>query len=326
MPNLKSEQDREKLSLSGIRFSEHENALSLQPKNDILNRAIEEALHLVLSLEPHLGTKCLDNLSNICEDTCLLILDLLQNQLPAIDPLRHYPLDEYSSLARHCIYSRVHGLPLSLVSPVCPDYSERYQLDQGIGSAAQKLLAVLHDVSILFSKRNFDFHLKIHLADVEAFDPNILKATCETHASFLLKLEATALKIKEEVRNIGFSDRVEVTSMNAFFEAHEISYSEELKRISELLLTCNKKKVVNTLNQLYLERKKQKDIDLMQEELARSMVVNELAGYTVYGNTVQSNSVILSPDALSALPAYNFLKHPEDISPVIFIKHKKGKI
>ena len=54
----------------------------------------------------------------------------------------------------------------------------------------------------------------------------------------------------------------------------------------------------------------------------------ELADYSTYGDFINGQAVIFSSDAMSAVPAYNFLRTGHDgqaINPTIYLKQAKEK-
>ena len=63
------------------------------------------------------------------------------------------------------------------------------------------------------------------------------------------------------------------------------------------------------------------DLGLSSEQEFLEAAAYEMAGYAIYGEVIGSDALICSPDAQSAVPAYNFLKEGKrTISPIAFIK------
>lgn len=106
------------------------------------------------------------------------------------------------------IFKGLDGLPLTLISPVCPDYSyemvdgfPRYTFDTlggGIGIVAQSVLNVLPLFIDFFNKHNLKVSIWVTLADVEAIVPENLDRLSITRDMFLKRIKESRDAIKGE--------------------------------------------------------------------------------------------------------------------------------
>lgn len=217
------------------------------------------------------------------------------------------------------------GEPVPLVVPVCPDYPEDgYELGDGVSRTAQRFLGVLPSLQKLFTDRGFTILAEIDVADVEIFDPIISRRLAMTTDEFFRRTNHTIEAICKEVLCRGLSDSVTVGSMQRRFETSGADYALRQKELVQQLLGHSGRKVRQVREALVKERIASgdyQDLQLATEAEFREAAAYELGGYAVYGELVGSSVLICSPEAQSAIPAYNMLKrHGSHISPTALIK------
>ncbi len=237
------------------------------------------------------------------------------------------PKQEYSNLAKILLESTLSGIPVKLVCPVCPDYPEKgYEVGSGVGRTGLRLLNALPGLTSIFSKYGAEVAVDIHIADVEVFDSFLGTRLNISQNEFLKRtgksIESTAKEIG--LRNLGLN--VRVGSMLEYFNSLGVNYPLSQLEFARSILSSTNKKVQTTLNSLTQERVKRGDFDslhLSQDKFLEAAAF-ELAGYSVLGEAVGGTSIICSPDAQSAVSAYNFLKaDPLKVTPTFFIKPER---
>lgn len=264
----------------------------------------------------------------IFHDISHLLLDCLLRSPHGLEFFSRFPTEEIHQFCRLAVESRVHRAPFPVACPVCPDYEERgYKMSNGVGIAMERVFARLDDLAQLFGSRNLPFSVEVHVADVEALEPLILRASGESEVSFLSKTEQTIAAITDKAKRLGLEKVIQVKSMLGKFAESGLNYAvlkKENKR--KIFLEREKRKIRKALDGLINERVRLGDYDTrVGTENYTVMAAEELADYATYNDLINGRSVILSPDASSAMPAYNFLRGDEEkqFSSTIHVRNVK---
>jgi len=311
LPDLKTSSGFDALRKADYGFSQFDSPQQFKMQAEILDVAIKTISGLT--------TK-----SGIIRDTAYLVLDGLMAAPKGFEFFPRFPKEEVAQFCRLAGENRLNQSPIPIVCPVCPDYCGHYQLSDGISNPAQSVLnkaAILKD---FFGRRNSPFFIQMHMADVEAYEPLILTASGETTESFLKKTANSIISTREKIEELGLGGLIQIESMQAIFVAAELDYFE-LKRINAQKITVSEsRKVRRVMERLMTERRRLGDFDLVDPANQPAMATEELADYATFGDLVAGRAVILSPDALSAVPAYNFLRGGQELfNPTICLKTLK---
>lgn len=277
---------------------------------------IERVLYLI-DKTPSAMLGELDRVINIVDSTTLILNEMLRSPSIRAEYFQRNPKREISNLVDLLVNSRLSGESVEVVSPVCPDYDlGTYKLNNGVGDTAIKALNYFREISTMFERYHFPLKLRIDVADVEAYDESILRATGESTNSFLSKVNRTTELIRQESRARVID--VQVEPMSSRVGSGYIAGQLDNARSIAQAVDGPKAKVRDLL---YQERKRGGDFAGIDDLLARLLVCYELGGYAEYGRNVGGKAIIASPDASSAIPAYNFeANHPSNFSPVIYIR------
>lgn len=276
----------------------------------------------------------LDRLLTIINKTPVSILGSLDNVVEAVDRVgkmlntmvadpiagafffQRNPKREIPKMVEMLFDSRLTNESVQVVSPVCPDYVEgTYRLSDGVGETAIKALRFLPKLSELFNRYDFSLNMRIDVADVEAYDETVLRASGETTESFLYKVGQTIRSIEREpvVHQLG----IEVVPMSDVVGS---GYIESQREQARVIAKVSAGSMARVRDLLHKERIANGDFLGMDDVLARLLVCYELGGYAEYGRQIGGEAIIASPDAMSAIPAYHFaVSNPDDFSPVIYI-------
>lgn len=266
----------------------------------------------------------------IIADTAYLVLDSLLAAPPGFEFFPRFPKEEVVQFCRLAVASREQGVALPVVCPVCPDYPELgiNLLGTGIGYAAGRVLSNLDTFLNFFRKRNITVNLHMLIADVEVLNPIMLGYSGETPDSFLAKIQATQAAIQAKINRMGAGEIVQVGSMAQAFAAAGFDYPGEHQRLTAAIKNSQEKKIIRVRQALLEERRRQRNFDGFTPAEEIEAVALELADYGVFGDLISGRAIILSPDAASAVPAYNFLRTGHDqktINPTIYLKEVKEK-
>lgn len=315
MPALENQADLDRLAESGYRIKLFSRIGDYKTQRDILRKVKTGLGSSASQLEMSGGLA--ENLQKVGR----LVLDGLFAPSSGLGVCERNPQEEYSRLASLGLESLTRGEELFLVAPVCPDYlqGKQYKLGGGVGYVAAKLLNRLESVQELFGKNGMKMRMQIHMADVESGDQEILRASGESRESFLAKTNQSMLAIASEVEKRGL-ENVEVVSMIEAFDRFGINYYEMQSVKAEQIKIDGSKKVRKVLEGLTTERTKNGDVFGIDGQTLMSMISSELGGYAAYGELVDGNAVIVSADAMSAVPAYNFFRNGRNFNPVIQIR------
>jgi len=265
----------------------------------------------------------LESLATIYQDVGNFLHKTVQNPIEGLDFFSRNPKREIPRFVDLLLQSRLSGDPIQMVFPTCPDYGlVGYQLNDDIGVIGQKVLRALPTLCSFFEEHGFVLHARIDLADVEALDISILRATGETETSFLRKVGKTKDKIEAQIQSLSLGrNRVTVACMSQVFVDAGHDYSHDQISITPQIEGALFGSQAKVRDQLIAERNHLGDFHGMDDSLQNLMVSNELAGYAAYGALIAGQAIIASPDAMSAIPAYHFsITKPEEFSPVIYIK------
>lgn len=314
LPELRTSEGFKALRELGYSFSLFESPRKFKTQAEILEVATETINRLTTRPE-------------IAEDTAYLVLDSLFSAPAGFEFFQRFPKEEVTQFCRLAVASRKNLLPLPIVCPVCPDYEAcGYRIHEGVGLAMERVFAGFGRMAEFFSKRNLPFSVEVHVADVEVLEPLILRAAGETRETFLDKTKKTIAAISVKADRLGLGGIIRVNSMMNIFAAagldHTALKQESKRKILEA--TGVNRKVRKAVENLISERVNLGDYD---EEIGTEnfleMAGEELADYATYGDLVNGRAVILSPDALSAIPAYNFLRGGQNFNPTIYLKNVK---
>lgn len=320
LPDLRTLEGFDALRKDGYRFSDFDRPQNFKMQAEILDLAIKTISSL--TTEPE-----------IVRDAAYLVLDSLFRAPRGFEFFSRFPKEEVVQFCRLAVGSRESNLPLSIVCPVCPDFTHGigYQLDSGIDTSGESVLANLGMLIQFFEKSNFAIQVAIHLADVEMFDQKVFELSGETQENFLAKTNRTIEKMRDVVRRLGFENTVAVASMINIFAVNNFDYPAQKNiNICGIQDGYERKKIKKTFEALVQERLRRSTARGTITEAEYSVIaMNELADYAAFGEFVAGRAVILSSDAKSAIPAYNFLRSGQDgkqVNPTIYVgKAKQGR-
>jgi hypothetical protein len=109
--------------------------------------------------------------------------------------------------------------------------------------------------------------------------------------------------------------------MTEAFKDKSMDYLQLQQDAIENIKSSTFKKIRTVVEKLLIERRESKDFENISEERHSELVIAELAGYAAYGKLINGDAIILSPDAMSAVPAYHFgAQGPKQFSPVLYAK------
>lgn len=320
LPQMRTVEDLEELEMQGYELRSHFGILS--PKRfesdrvrlGFVNRALtREAGNLLASMPA-------TEVQSACVDSSKLALELLLQPPKGIEVCSRNPKAELPQLAKLLVQSKLYDQPVPFMVPCCPD-TNQYRLGDGLGEIVPKGLDYCEDVQQLFAKHGFKARFEVQVADVEGLDPVILDRTGETTESHFAKTSETIRKARQEVAKRGHEDFMVVRSMQTAFAETDMDYEAVQAIAVERIGASHDRKVNKTVDGLLAERVKLGNFDRFDGEARRELVIAELAGYAAYGAMVGGRAAILSPDAMSAIPAYHYsLETPEQFSPVLYAK------
>jgi len=262
----------------------------------------------------------------LCSDIAYFVLDSMMNTPKGFEFFQRFPRGEVGQFCRLAVESRVNDKAIPVVCPICPDYQGHYRLGDGVGSTAERVLSNMSTMLEFFAKRSMPIFINMHVADVEAFDELILRASNETARSFLEKTSRSTVAIQEKINGLRLEKVMVVSSMLEVFDQSGVNYDEFKRSNVEKIQSSERRKVKRTINALVEERVRLGDFDLIDSKHYEQMAAEELANYATYGDLVNGQAVILSPDTLSPIPAYNFLRNGRDLlfNPTIYLKSVKS--
>jgi hypothetical protein len=319
LPQMRTVEDLEELEMQG--YDVRSSFGDLNPRRleadrtrlGFVNRALtREAETLLVSMPAA-------EVQSACIGSSRLALELLLQPPKGIEVCSRNPKTELAQLAKLLVQSKFCDRPVPFMVPCCPDM-DQYCLGDGLGEIVPKGLDYCEKIQQLFAKRGFTACFDVQVADVEGLDPVILDRTGETTESHFAKTGETIHKAQQEVAKRGLEDVVVRSMQSAFTEAgmeYGATQAIAVKRIG----ASQERKVNKTIDGLLTERVKLGNFDRFNDDARRELVVAELAGYAAYGAMVGARAVILSPDAMSAIPAYHYsLNAPEQCSPVLYAR------
>jgi len=255
-----------------------------------------------------------------CVESSMLALELILNPPTGIEVCARNPKLELPQLARLLAQAKLFEQPFPFTVPCCPD-TNQYGLGDGIGDVVPKGLDYCDAVRKLFASHGFDAYFDVQVADVEGLDPVILANSGETTESHFAKTGETIRKAQAEVEKRGHDDFIVVRSMQTAFTDKGMEYRAAQALAVERIADSQDRKVNKTIEGLLSERVRLGNFDCFDAETRRELVIAELAGYAAYGAMANGSAVILSPDAMSAIPAYHYsLDKPEQYSPVFYAR------
>ena len=317
LPDLRTSAGFDALREAGYGFSNFDRPQNFRKQAEILDEAIKTASKL--TAEPE-----------IISDTAYLVLDGLMAAPRGFEFFPRFPKEEVAQFCRLAIESRVNQIPLPIICPICPDFTHGigYQLNDGIDTSGESVLANLDAFVQFFGKRGFVTKMEIHLADVEMFDQKVFEFSGETQEGFLVKTNRTIGRMREAVQSLGFENSVIVDSMMGILTASNFDYlNKKAANIKSIQEGNESRKIRKTFEALVQERLRRSTAMGTITELDYSEIaIEELADYAAYGDFANGQAVILSSDASSAVPAYNFLRGGEKLfNPTIYLKQVKEK-
>jgi len=121
----------------------------------------------------------------------------------------HLPKSDYFSALAQVLAKGLAGEEITLISPVCPDYSFekkgdkfRYTFDKlgdGIGLVARRIVNTLPGITALFNRHGIKTQQVIAAGDFEGFDLATVERVGESRASFQEKLRLSQKRILAEL-------------------------------------------------------------------------------------------------------------------------------
>ncbi|MBP9819658.1 hypothetical protein KBC79_02870 [Candidatus Woesebacteria bacterium] len=231
------------------------------------------------------------------------------------------PKEELAQFARLLLHAQLTATHVPVVVPVCPDM-DQYVLRDGLGTVIPKALGAIATLKQYFAQSGIAPAITIHLADVEGFDPVILHNSRETTASHRAKTQITLQKTRQAINALGLHE-VSALMMSDVFKQKDLDYLQLQDRTVRQLNNAPNVRTRKVIEGLLTERKRLGNFDHIREEDHYGIVTAELAGYAAYGEVIAGSAIILSPDALSATPAYQFsLQDKNKYSPVITVRSR----
>ena len=280
-------------------------------------------LRHLINLPPQVLPGSLEKVFEVTDRTHRLLLDVLPADVGLLQFCRRNPIIENGNLVAILLEAGLNETPVPVVCPVCPDYVGDYQLSDGVGLVAGKAMNVIPDIRGLLGNFGFSTKIRIDVADVEAFDERILKASRETSQSYKAKVSRTISSIQMALNKRGLVEVV-AGSMHDQFMLKEMDYPGMQEQAMERIRVGGRR-IQSCRESLKRERVSLGDFSIISEIDYDRMVDAELASYMVYGKLVGSGAIILSADAMSATPAYNFFSAREDVSPVVYVKNTPNR-
>lgn len=313
LPELRTIAGFNALREAGYGFSNFDRPQNFKMQAEILDVAIKT-------------TSALTTEQEIIKDTAYLVLDSLFAAPKGFEFFLRFPKEEVGMFCRLAVENRTNGLTIPMVAPVCPDYRGHYQLFDEVDDTAERVMNNLITLKDFFGKRNFPFRMQMHVADVEAFEPLILRASGETTESFLRKTSGSIAVTQARIYQLGLEGIIQCGSMLDAFSQAGVDYFALKKINTQEIMNNESKKVKRTIEALTTERVRLGDFDLVDQNNHKQMAAEELVHYAVYGDLIDGQAVILSPDTLSPMPAYNFLRNGKSklFNPTIYLKPIKA--
>ena len=313
LPDLRTREGFDALREAGYGFSVFDRPQNFKMQAEILDVAVKTAGSLTAVPET-------------IYDTSYFVLDSLLASPQGFEFFPRFPKEEVGMFCRLAVESRTNGLAIPMVAPVCPDYRGHYQLFDEVDDTAERVINNLVTLKDFFGKRNFPFFIQMHVADVEAFEPLILQAAGETTESFLRKTSGSIAVTQERIHQLGLEGIIQCGSMLEAFSQAEVDYFAFKMANTQEIMNHEGKKVRRTIEALTIERVRLGDFDLVDQNNHKKMAAEELVHYATYGDLIDGRAVILSPDTLSPMPAYNFLRNGKSklFNPTIYLKPIKA--
>jgi len=319
LPDLRTREGFDALREAGYGFSVFDRPQNFKMQAGILELAVKTAGSL--SADPE-----------IVSDTAYLVLDSLLAAPRGFEFFPRFPKEEIVQFCRLAVASRLSQMPISVVCPVCPDFTHGlgYKLNDGIDTSGELILANLNTLFEHFNKRGFAIQIDIHLADVEMFDRKVFEFSGATQEEFLTKTNRTIGRMRDVIQSLGFERTVTVGSMMEIMAASNFNYVNiKATNIDGIKREKTRKKIRKTHKALVQERlKRSTAMGIITEADYSEIAFEELADYSTYGDFINGQAVIFSSDATSAVPGYNFLRTGHDektINPTIYLKQAKEK-
>lgn len=268
----------------------------------------------------------LEQVRTLAQNAAGLLQVLVDNPIDGSFLFQRNPKQEIPKMVDLLFDAKFNSDRVPIKAPVCPDYEPgTYQLRGGIGETATKVLETYPYIRQLYAKYGFQTKLRIDVADVEAFDEAILQASHETTDSFLKKVDRTKTMIGLQT---ALSGDIDVGTMGESFRQNGFDYHRAQERNAHAILEARDGVRAKVRESLIVERLKSGDLTGVPGVLAKSLISSELGGYAAYGESVGGSAIILSPDAMSAIPAYHFgIFRDDEFSPVIYLRNspKEGR-
>lgn len=298
---------------------------NLQNERLLYQQASETLVQQIIELLPK-NSSMIDRIVQSSGQTMEIMLDLLFLGKSQLVCFEHAPAQQADSFAKMLFQSALLGADFPIVSPVCPDYGESgYSLRNGMSATAKRSIDAFRTYQPLFTRHGVHPHLTIHLADTEAHDPLVLQATGETTTSFIQKLMGTRESIDQYVHEQKLDGAVTASSMEQYCRTRGIAYDAAIESEAETIEHTDHKRIRSVFERLKKDRKQNGDYHTIFGITPGKMVANELAGYSLYGKAVGGRAFIVSPDAKSAVPAYNFSTSTDSVNATAYIKRQEGK-
>lgn len=220
---------------------------------------------------------------------------------------------------------------LTIVTPICPDYSAIKKapgiyeftfkkLNSGVGVIAEKLLEKIDEIHLFFKSINVNFKHIVAIGDFEALSKDILKNLKISEEKFVSKLRTSQKKLLKKTKN-----KIEAplfTEINGGFVEWKKIYRknyEKLKSNNFGKSKINKKKV----SEIAQSRKKlyEKWFKNITKKRLNEIITKQGAEYTTMGDIVSKKyqkSLIIGADHFKMS---DFYKVNCATLPVIYLKN-----
>ena len=121
-----------------------------------------------------------------------------------------------------------------------------------------------------------------------------------------MKTSGSIATIQARIHQLGLEQVMQCDSMLEVFSQAGLDYSVLKSINNQEIIGHGGSKVRRTIEALAIERIRLGDFELVELNNHKPMAAEELANYATYGDLVDGRAVILSPDTMSPMPAYNF--------------------
>ena len=259
--------------------------------------------------------------------TCytLAMADIDGKNFPGLEIFKYQPKQEISALVDLLSKHVRGGTPVPIFAPVCPDFDDAYRfMEKGLSNAARRFFKYSPPIFANLERFNFDYHIYMHLADADGDDRYFLERLNLSREEFMVNVNGTRKQIAKEIaQDKRLATKVELSLMLEAFDEKGVNYYACITHETEEIVNSRIPKVNRILADLFRERRGRKIENSFPRSEEIKSIACELGAYSVYGNLVGGDGLILSADTLSGTAAYNFsLSGNKPVSPVIGIRER----